>query len=106
MKKLTLFFLLVALAAGDIVAVQNGMLPAWCLLIAGALGTIAIALAALSVSASMAACQVCEKPLADRRAAGDYALKYGVRTCGDCGTKLDRRFRDEPPVPPYPPYLP
>lgn len=52
-------------------------------------------------------CQICEKPLTpeERRAAGDFALKYGVRACGNCGAGLDERFgdedrRDPPSLPP------
>ncbi|HTK04259.1 MAG TPA: hypothetical protein VL500_01645 [Candidatus Eisenbacteria bacterium] len=105
MKKLASFVLLVALIAADIAAVQAAVIPAWCLLIAPVLGVFVVVMATLAVAREASLCQVCEKPLADRRAAGDYALKYGVRACGECGPKLDRRFGDEPPVgPTYPPY--
>jgi hypothetical protein len=55
-----------------------------------------------------ACCQLCEKPFTpeERRAAGDFALKYGVRACARCGAKLDEHFgddgnpRDPPSLPP------
>lgn len=105
MKKLALFVLLVALIAADIAAVQAAVIPAWCLFIAPVLGVFVVVIATLAIARETAICQVCEKPLVDRRAAGNYALKYGVRACGDCGPKLDHRFGDEPPIDPtFPPY--
>ena len=107
MRKTLAFLALLAVAAIDVSAVRAGMFPAWSLAIGIALAVIAVVVATLAVIEGTANCQVCGQPLADRRRAGDYALKYGVRACGDCGGKLDDRFRDEPSEPPsMPPGFP
>ncbi|HTM68889.1 MAG TPA: hypothetical protein VL426_06355 [Candidatus Binatia bacterium] len=108
MKRFGLFVLLLALAAADIGVVRAGLVPGWWLVAAFLLGAAAIVTATLAIVAETSACQLCGKPLADRRAAGDYALRFGLRACGECGPKLEERFGDEEPVDrrPFPPSFP
>ncbi len=108
MKTLLALLSCIATTYIAVVALQSQTVPLW-----AAIAAVGLSLATLGavcvheVAAAMRICQVCQKPLQDRRAAGDYALKYGVRACDECGPKLDKRFHDDGPPerPPIPPYM-
>lgn len=109
MKTLLSFLSFIATLAVAIIAAQAGAIPLWAAFVAtGLSGAVLGAICFQEAAAAMRECQVCQKPLQDRRAAGEYALKYGVRACGECGPKLDQRFRDDGPPdrPTFPPYMP
>ena len=109
MKILLAFLVLTATIIVANVAIMAGAFPPWAAIaVLGLSGTTLFAICFHEAAAALRSCQLCQKPLQDRRAAGEYAVKYGVRACGDCGPKLDQRFgaeesSDHPPVPPFMP---